>query len=56
MLPLIKKPLLLVISLWISTNVLGQVSANFTMNKEKGCAPLEVQFINTTTGIIDSCF
>ncbi|MBX7226201.1 MAG: PKD domain-containing protein [Chitinophagales bacterium] len=51
-----KAPLLLVVFLWISTNVFGQVSANFTMDKEKGCAPLDVQFTNTSTGIVDSCY
>jgi PKD repeat protein len=33
-----------------------QLNANFTISKDKGCAPLAVQFSNTTTGNPDSCF
>jgi len=47
--------LLFVISL-TSTNVYAQLSANFTMSKDKGCAPLYVTFANTSTGNQDSCF
>ncbi len=34
----------------------AQLSANFTLSKDKGCAPLAVQFSNTSTGNPDSCF
>ncbi|MBP8192061.1 MAG: PKD domain-containing protein [Chitinophagales bacterium] len=34
----------------------AQLNANFTISKDKGCAPLAVQFSNTTTGNPDSCF
>lgn len=36
--------------------VQAQLSANFTISNEKGCAPLAVQFANTSTGNPDSCF
>jgi len=38
------------------TFIQAQVNANFTMNFNKGCAPLPVQFTNTSTGNPDSCF
>ena len=42
---------------FISTaNVYAQLTANFTMSKDKGCAPLYVTFTNTSTGNQDSCF
>lgn len=34
----------------------AQLNANFTMSKDKGCAPLYVTFNNTSTGNQDSCF
>lgn len=37
-------------------NSCAQLSANFTMDKSKGCAPLYVNFSNTSTGNQDSCF
>ena len=34
----------------------AQLNANFSMSKDKGCAPLVVEFVNTSTGNPDSCF
>jgi gliding motility-associated-like protein len=38
------------------TNVHAQLAANFSLSKDKGCAPLYVTFTNTSTGNQDSCF
>lgn len=38
------------------TIAFGQLAANFTMSKDRGCAPLYVTFSNTSTGNQDSCF
>ena len=38
------------------TKIYAQLIANFTMSKDKGCAPLYVTFTNTSTGNQDSCF
>lgn len=39
-----------------STQAYAQLSANFTMSKDRGCAPLYVTFTNTSIGNQDSCF
>lgn len=41
---------------FVSQTAYAQLSAGFTMSKDKGCAPLFVQFTNTSTGNQDSCF
>lgn len=48
--------LMFVICFTNTTNIYAQLSANFTMNTDKGCAPLYVTFSNTSTGNQDSCF
>lgn len=45
-----------VFSIGATTHVYAQLSANFTMSKDKGCSPLYVTFTNTSTGNQDSCF
>ncbi len=45
-----------VFSLSGTTQLHAQLSANFIMSKDKGCAPLFVTFTNTSTGNQDSCF
>lgn len=39
-----------------ATELYAQLSANFTMSKDRGCSPLYVTFTNTSTGNQDSCF
>jgi PKD repeat protein len=48
--------LILAFSLGATTKSYAQLAANFTMSKDKGCAPLYVTFTNTSTGNQDSCF
>lgn len=48
--------LLFFILICTKNNCEAQLNANFTTSKDKGCAPLFVNFINTSTGNQDSCF
>ena len=45
-----------IFTLGITSSVFAQLSANFVMDKDKGCAPLYVNFTNTSTGNQDSCY
>jgi len=40
----------------LSGNLFAQLTANFNLSTNKGCAPLYVTFSNTSTGLPDSCF